>query len=107
MRGIYDDLQVWRNKKGTTNLITVPVLEANEYIMSTHDHGNWVVTTPQGTDITFKCYVEICIGMLYIDLRDQAEGFIMLKAINNSMRYETQAETITTFRKNMGDFTLE
>ena len=54
MQGTYGNFQVWLNKKGIANLISIPVLEANGYILSTHTHRNWLVTTPQGTDITFK-----------------------------------------------------
>ena len=69
-RGSYGDFRVWLNKQGIANLISLPMLEASGYIVSTHTHGQWVVTSPQGNKTTFKRDTGMCIGMPYIDLRD-------------------------------------
>ena len=78
MKGTYGDFQVWINKKGIADLISIPVLEASGYIVSTHNHADWVVTTPEVKDITFKSYKGVCTGMPYIDLREQKEGLVMI-----------------------------
>ena len=70
MKGIYDDFQVWLNKKGITNLISIPMLEGSGYILTTHTHADWFVTTPEGKDITFNCDKEVCTGMPYIELHE-------------------------------------
>ena len=44
----YGDFEVWLNKKGIVNLLSIPMLEAAGYLVSTHTHGNWVVTFPKG-----------------------------------------------------------
>ena len=33
MKGTYGDFQVWLNKKGIANLISIPMLEGNGYIV--------------------------------------------------------------------------
>ena len=53
MKRTYGDFQVWLNNKVITKLISVPMMEASGYIVSTHTHGDWVVTTPECKDITF------------------------------------------------------
>ena len=70
MKGTYGDFQVWLKKKVIANLISIPMLEASGYIISTHTHSDWVVTTPEGKDITFKRDNGVCPGMPYINLRD-------------------------------------
>ena len=71
MNGTYSDFQVWLNKKGIANLISIPMMEASWYIALTHTHADWVVTTIDDKDITFMLDKGVCTGMPYIDLRDQ------------------------------------
>ena len=91
MKGTYVNFQVWLNKKGIANLISIPMLEASGYIASTHTHADWVVTTPEFKDITFKRDKGLCTGMPCIDLREHKEGLVMIE----------------TFCKNMGGHTPE
>ena len=49
-QGSYGDFRVWLNKQGIANLISLPMLEASGYIVSTHTHGQWVVTSPLGEE---------------------------------------------------------
>ena len=63
MKETYGDFQVWFNKKGIANLISIPMLELSGYIVSTHTHADWVVTTSDGKYITFKRDKEVCTGM--------------------------------------------
>ena len=81
MKGTCGDFQVWLNKKGIANLIFIPMLEASGYIVSTHTHADWVVTTPEGKDTTFKSDKGVCTGIPYIDLRDQKEGLAMIETV--------------------------
>ena len=79
MKGKYGDFQVWVNKKGIVELISIPMLEASGYIVSTHTHADWVVTTPEGKYTTFTRDKGVCTGMPYIDLREQKEGLVMIE----------------------------
>ena len=38
-RGSYEDFKVWLNEKGIANLISIPMLEASGYTVSTHTKG--------------------------------------------------------------------
>ena len=78
-------------QKVIADLISIPILEASGYIVSTHTHSYWVVTTPERKDITFNRDKGVCIGVPYIDLREQNSGLVIIK----------------TFRKNMGGHTPE
>ena len=54
VKGTYGDFQLWINKKGIANIISIPMLEESGYIVSTHTHADWVVTTPDGKDINLQ-----------------------------------------------------
>ena len=81
----YGDLQVWINNKGIADLISIPMMEAGGYIVSTHTHTYWVVTTPKGKDITFKRDKGVCTGVPYIDLREQKESIVMIETVRENM----------------------
>ena len=80
---------MWLNKKFIANLISIPMLEASGYIVSTHTHVDWFVTTPEGKYITFKRDKGMCTGMPYIDLREQKEGLLMIETIRTDMGVHT------------------
>ena len=86
MKLSYGDFQVWLNKKGVANLISVSMMEASGYILSTHTHADWVVTTPEGKDITFKRDKGVCTGMPYINIRDQKEGLVMIETVRDIIK---------------------
>ena len=75
----YGDLQVWINKKGIAKLISIPMLETSGYILSTHTHADWVVTTPDGKYTTFKRDKGVCTGTPYINLCDHKDGLVMIE----------------------------
>ena len=78
-QGLYRAFNVWLNKYGIANLISILMLKPNGYLVSTHTHREWKVTTPKGDAIPFKHDTGLCIGILYIDLREQREGLVMIK----------------------------
>ena len=61
------------------------MLEISGYILSTHTHADWVVTTPDGKDTTFKRDEGVCTGMPYINLCDHKEGLVMIETVQKSM----------------------
>ena len=93
MKGKYGDLQVWLNKKGIANLIFIPMLEASGYIVSTHTHTDWVVTTPEGKDIKFKRAKGVCTGMSYINLHDQKEDIVMIETVRKIWEVTLQSRS--------------
>ena len=72
---------MWYNKHGMANLLSVPMLEADGYTISTHTQGDWVVTSPRGTEITFKRDTGMTRGMSYIDVRKYQQGISMIEMI--------------------------
>ena len=91
-KGWYGDFQVWLNKKGITNLLSIPMLEEYGYIVSTHTKGDWVVTNPKGKKIVFKRDTGVCNRMPYIDLRENMEGFAMIETIRKQFDGATNKE---------------
>ena len=67
-RGYYGRLRVWLNENGIANLIYIPKLEADGYVVRTDTKGEWQVVTPDGETIPFKRDKGMCVGMPYIDL---------------------------------------
>jgi hypothetical protein len=53
-KGWYRNLfDLWLIRNGIANLLSLPQLEADGFTVSYHTGGNWIVTTPQGKEITF------------------------------------------------------
>ena len=46
------------------NILSVTMLEEAGYTISTHTQGDWVVTSPKGTDIVFKKDIGVCVGIV-------------------------------------------
>ena len=80
-KGWYQNFQVWLNEQGIVNLLSIPMLAEVGYKVSTHTAGDWKVTTPQGEIIVFKRDVRVCNRMPIIDLREHAEGLVMLETV--------------------------
>ena len=68
------------------------MLEEAGYKVSTHTDGEWKVTTPRGEVIVFKRGVRVCNRMPYIDLREHAEGLVMLETMKKNMEMFTPKE---------------
>ena len=54
---------VWMNKKGIANLISILMLKASRYTVSTHTKGEWKVVSPKGNTIPFKRDTGLCAGI--------------------------------------------
>ena len=91
-KGLYKIFQVWLNKRGIVNLLSIPMLEEAGYKVSTHTDNEWKVTTPRGKVIIFKRDLGICNHMLYIDLREHAEGLVILESVEKNMKMFTKKE---------------
>ena len=67
-RGYYRRLRVWLNENGIANLISIPKLEADGYVVRTDTKGEWQILIPEGETILFKRDKGMCVGMPYINL---------------------------------------
>ena len=92
-KGWYRNLfDLWLVRNGIANLLSLPQLEADGFTVSYLTGGNWIVTAPQGKEITFHQEKNgVCRGFPYIDMqstdavamiqtiRQQYEGFTKRK----------------------------
>ena len=74
------------------NLLSIPMLEEAGYKVSTHTDDDWKVTTPQGEVIVFARGTGMYNRMPYIDLREHAEGLVMLETVEKNMEMFAKRE---------------
>ena len=91
-RGYYRRLRVWLNENGIANLISIPKLEADGYVVKTNTNGEWQVVTPEGETIPFQRDKGMCVGMPYIDLRYFKQGLVLIETVRNNMGRFTHEE---------------
>ena len=80
-KGYYGVLKMWLNKNGITNLLSIPQLKQDGFVIDYNTNRNWTVTTPQGKDILFKKDTGLCEVMPYIDMREHQEGVAMQETV--------------------------
>jgi hypothetical protein len=70
-KGWYCNLfDLWLVHNGIANLLSLPQLEADGFTVSCHTGENWIVTTPQGKEITFHQEENgVCRGFPYINMQ--------------------------------------
>ena len=85
-QGYYGVFKMWLNCNGTANLLSIPQLEQDGYLIDYNTARNWVVMTPEGMEIVFKLDTGICDLMPYIDLHDHREGVIMIKTVQKNIK---------------------
>jgi hypothetical protein len=69
-KGWYCNLfDLWLVRNEIANLLSLPQLKADGFTVSYHTSGNWIVTTPQGKEITFyRKENGVCHRFPYIDM---------------------------------------
>ena len=82
VKGYYGLWEFWLNKKGIANLLPIPQLEKDGYVVDYNTKRDWVVTTPSGKEIVFKRDTSICNGMPYIDMKEHQEAFAMVETVH-------------------------
>ena len=73
IKGWCGGFEVWPNKKGIANVFSIPMLAAVGYLVSTHTHGNWVVTSTKRKETIFKQDTGMCNRFSYIDLKGRTK----------------------------------
>ncbi len=72
---------LWLVCNGIANLFSLPQLEADGFMVSYHTGGNWIVTTPQGKEITFhREENSVCRGFPYIDMQSM-DAVVMIQTV--------------------------
>ena len=72
--GHFGKLRVWLNENGIANLISIPMLEANGYVVRTDTEGEWQVLAPEGKIIPFKRDTGMCAGMPTLTSETMSRG---------------------------------
>ena len=54
--------------QGMANLLSIPRLEYDGFKVQYHTGGQWVVTCPDNTDITFKLDTGVTDGFPYVEI---------------------------------------
>ena len=91
-QGYYGVFKMWLNRNGIANLLSIPQLEQDGYIINYNTKRDWVVTTSQGKEIIFKRDTGLCDRMPYIDLREHQEGVIMLETVRKNFEGYTKRQ---------------
>ena len=73
-------------------MLSIPLLEEAGYKVSTHTDDDWKVTTPRGEVIVFAHDTGMCNCMPYNDVREHAEGLVMLETVEKNMEMFTKKE---------------
>ena len=75
---------MWLNENGIANLISIPKLEADGYVVRTDTKGEWQVVTPKGETIPFNHDKGMCVGVLYIDLQEFKQGLVLIETVRKT-----------------------
>ena len=68
------------------------MLEATGYLVSTHTHGNWVVTSHKGKKIVFKQDTGVYNRIPYINLKNNKEWIAMIETVCKKLAGATKRE---------------
>jgi len=92
-QGYLGVFKMWLNRNGIANLLSIPQLEEDGYVIDYNTKRDWTVTTPQGKRIIFKRDTGLCNRMPYIDLEDLGdEGVMMLETVRKNMEGFTKRQ---------------
>ena len=87
---------MWFNPGGIANLLSIPLLQQEGYVIRFQsDAGGWVVTTPGPNPITIPFTTDtvgVTAGMPYIDIRQRIEGIAMIQTVEHNMEGYTSRE---------------
>ena len=60
------------------NLIYIPQLEKDEYVIYYNTNRDWIVTTPEGKTLFSQKYVGMCKRIPYLDVRGNHNAFVII-----------------------------
>ena len=91
-QGYYGVFKMWVNCNGIANLLSIPQLEEDDYVIDYNTKRDWLVTTPQGDVIRFKRDTGLCNRMLYTNLCESRAGVIMLETVRKKSKGFTKKQ---------------
>ena len=91
-KGYYGVFKMWLNKNGIANLLSIPQLEQDGFVIDYNTKRNWTVKTPQGKEIVFRKDTGMCEGMMYVDMHEHQEGVAMLETVQKNFEGYTKKQ---------------
>ena len=93
-KGYYGMWNFWLNERGIANLLSIPQLEKDGYVIDYNSKRYWAVTTPEGKVLLFKKDTGTCAGMPYLDICKNHDALEMIQTVcdNFGMFTERQVE---------------
>ena len=80
-KGYYGLWNFLLNEQGIANLLSIPQLEKDGYLINYNIERDWDVTTPEGKTLLFKKDVGTCKEMPYLDICDNHDALAMIQTV--------------------------
>ena len=80
------------NRQGIANLLSIPQLEEDGYVIDYNTNRDWVVITPSGKRIVFQRDTGLCNRMPYIDMREHQDGIDMVNTVRKNFEGFTRKQ---------------
>ena len=82
---------MWINKHGIANLLSIPQLEDDGFIVKYDTHGECTILTPKGKNIVFQRDTGLCNQMPYINIHQYKDPFALLQTVCNNFEGFTRS----------------
>ena len=91
-KGFYGKWHFWLNDQGIANLLSIPQIEKDGYVIDYNTYRDWVVTTPEGKTILFHKYFGMCEGTTCLDVRGNHNAFVMIQTVRKKFGMFTEKQ---------------
>ena len=78
-KGYYGLWKFCLNEQGIANLLFIPQLEKDGYLIDYNTKRDWIVTTPEGKTFLFKKDVGTCEGIPYLDICENHDALVLIQ----------------------------
>ena len=89
-KGFFGKWDLWLNRNGIANLLSISLLEECGYVVDYNIAREWVIMTPQGTEIVFHRDTGLCNRMPYIDMRNHKDVVLMVQNVHKNFEGYTR-----------------
>ena len=64
--------------------LSIPQLEKDGHTIDYNTKRNWLVTTPSDKCLLFKADTGLCVGMPYLDIRENHEALVLIQTVREN-----------------------
>ena len=82
----------WLNQQGISNLLSIPQIEKQGYVIYYNTNRDWVFTTPGGKTILFQKDVGMCEVIPYLDFCGNHDTFVMIQTFHEKFGVSTNKQ---------------